>query len=360
MNIMFLNSARRGWGGNEKWMRLAATELQKSHTVLLAYRDPEIGNRIPTDGIRLPFRHEADLETIMKLAALVRQHNIDVLIPTKRKDYVLAGIVARLTGCCNILRLGIVRDMRNSVINNLVYNILADGIIVNARHIKTTLLNSSTIPEEKIRVIYNGVDRQNILELAKETTINPPFAFTITGMGELSPRKGFKPLICGFAQFLQQTKAKDASLVIIGQGTEKDELAALATQLGIDKQVRFTGFLDNPYPWLKTSSVFAMISENEGISNAVLEAAVLQNAIITTASGGGITEVFSHNRNALLLPDSSPERIAKALNALYSNPAQCRSLAEQASKTVEETFNLDKMTREITTFCQQTIERKKS
>ncbi len=360
MNILFLNSARRGWGGNEKWMRLAATELQKSHTVLLAYRDPEIGNRIPVEQLLLPFRHEADLGTIAQLVALVRKRKIDVLIPTKRKEYVLAGIVARLTGCSNILRLGIVRNMNHSLLNNLVYNSLADGIIVNAKQIRTTLLSSSSISPEKIRVIYNGIDRDNILQLAGKQAVRQEFSFTITGMGELSPRKGFKPLICGFAQFLQQTKAKDASLVIIGQGTEKDELAALATQLGIDKQVRFTGFLDNPYPWLKTSSVFAMISENEGISNAVLEAAVLQNAIITTASGGGITEVFSHNRNALLLPDSSPERIAKALNALYSNPAQCRSLAEQASKTVEETFNLDKMTREITTFCQQTIERKKS
>jgi len=360
MNIMFLNSARRGWGGNEKWIRLAATELQKSHTVLLAYRDPEIGNRIPTDGIRLPFHHEADLETIMKLAALVRQHNIDVLIPTKRKDYVLAGIVARLTGCCNILRLGIVRDMRNSVINNLVYNILADGIIVNARHIKTTLLNSSSIPEEKIRVIYNGVDRQNILQLAKETTINPPFAFTLTGMGELSARKGFKPLIQGFARFLQQTGATDAGLVIIGQGSERQELETLTSDLGIQKKVNFKGFLENPYPALAVSNAFAMISENEGISNAVLEAAILENALITTASGGGITEVFTHNTNALLLADSSPENIADAITALYTNPERCKQLAQHACKTVVQRFDLDKMTREITTFCQQTIERKKS
>ena len=139
MNFLFLNSART-WGGNEKWVRLAATSLQTEHQSYLAYRSPIVGNNIPVKQYMLPFRHEADLSTLASLVRLVYRHKIDVLIPTKRKEYVLAGIVSMICGCSNILRLGIVRDLSGKPFQAFVFNRLADGVIVNAEPVKEKLL----------------------------------------------------------------------------------------------------------------------------------------------------------------------------------------------------------------------------
>lgn len=210
-----MNSAR-AWGGNEKWVKLAATALKNNHNVFLAYRNAVVGSRIPVNKLCLPFRHEADLQTILQLIAFVKKHDIDVLIPSKRKEYVIAGIVRKACRCLNILRLGIVRDLKNNPLQRYIFNRLADGVIVNAEPIKTTLLDSGYNDPATIRVIYNGLDKETIVTLAQKQCPHLPFSFIVSSMGDLNSRKGFDMLLRGFAKFLQTSGADDACLVIIG------------------------------------------------------------------------------------------------------------------------------------------------
>ncbi len=350
MNVLFMNSAR-AWGGNEKWVRLAATALSREHRVFLAYRHDIVGNRVPVPKIRLPYRHEADLETIIKLKTFVEKNHIEVLIPSKRKDYTLAGIVSRACGCINVLRLGIVRDLKNSFFQTFIFNKLADGVIVNAEPIREKLLESGFREPERIKVIHNGLDRDEIIKLAGKQAIELPFRFTVSAMGKLTRRKGFDMLLRGFARFMRNSAVDNAGLVIIGEGVLKESLQKLAESLHIDNYVIFTGFLDNPYPFLRAGDVFAMTSQNEGISNALLEAALLNNAIISTASGGGITTVIQEGKNGFLLEYGDEQQLADVLLRLYTQPALLEKTAGEISKTVTEMFSIPEMTRQITDFC---------
>lgn len=352
MNILFLNSAR-AWGGNEKWVRLAVTALSREHNVFLAYRYSVVGDRFSIQKKRLPFRHETDIETIFKLTKFIKKHNIEILIPSKRKDYVIAGLAAKVCGCLNILRLGIVRDLKNSPVQSFIFNRLADGVIVNAEPIKKKLLDSGFKKPEKIRVIYNGLDKQEIVELAGRQTVNLPFDFTVSAMGELSPRKGFDMLIRGFARFIETSGAENTGLVIIGEGASKESLQQLAHSLKIENKVIFTGFQENPFPYLLNSRIFAMTSLNEGISNALLEAALLNNAIISTTSGGGIESVIRNGENGFLLEHGKEKLLATLLHQLYDHPELIKEIAEKGSKTVMEMFSMERMTREILSFCHE-------
>lgn len=287
----------------------------------------------------------------MKLIRLVRLHQIDVIIPTKQKDYVLAGIVSRICKCRNVLRLGIVRKLRHNVIHHLIYNTLADGIIVNAQCIKKRLLESSTISPDKIRVIYNGLDQKRITELSKKIKHDVPFDFIVTGMGELSPRKGFEYLIESFARFTHLSGTGRPGLIIMGQGNMLQQLQECARRYDVEQQVIFTGFLENPYPYLAQSDVFVMTSRNEGISNALLEASLLDNTIITTDSGGGITEIIKHRKNGFLVDDNAPNTLAETLHFLYSNPSCKQQIAKNGRETITQRFSLAHMTKEIIDFC---------
>ena len=358
MNVLFMNSAR-AWGGNEKWVRLAATALNRKSNVFLAYRKDIVGSRFTVPKIRLPFRHEADIETIVKLTLFVKKHDIEVLIPSKQKDYALAGLVSRACGCLNVLRLGIVRDLKKNPLSAFVFNKLADGIIVNAEPIKKKLLESGFREPERIRVIYNGIDHEEIIGLAEKQEIQLPFNFIVTAMGELSPRKGFDTLIRGFARFITHPSVQNAGVIIIGEGNLQKELQGLAKSLHIEKHVIFTGFLDNPYPFLSASNVFAMTSRNEGISNALLEAALLNNAIISTMAGGGIASVISEGKNGFLLEYGDEERLATLLLKLYANPELMKKTATEACRTVTKMFSLPQMTEEIISFCNDLQKSKK-
>ncbi|NTW53982.1 MAG: glycosyltransferase [Chlorobaculum sp.] len=344
MNILFTCSARK-WGGNEAWVLNAAQVLSQKHRVMLAYRADEVGNRFTVDKYRLPFMNEADLFTLNRLVSIIRRNRVDVVVPTKRKDYFLAGVACRITGAKNILILGIVRNLANTFVNNLVYNMLADGIMVNAQVIKEVLLQSHFMKPEKIAVIPNGISiNRGSIAPAKKA-----FDFMVTSLAELSERKGFDFLIRGFARFLKENKITDAGLVIMGSGGEREKLEALTESLGVKRFVIFAGFVKNPYPNLLASDVFALTSKNEGIPYAIIESALLDNAIITTRAGG-TEELLKDNEHCLYVDYGDESLLAMLFDRLYHDRDLRKRLSGNAREITLERFSSEKMETDMISF----------
>jgi len=357
MNILFLNSAKRGWGGNEKWTRMATIALSQKNRVFFAYRDHLIGERFPVQKFRLPFLAEIDPITIAKLMAIIRKEKIDILVPTKRKGYVLAGIAAKLGGASSIMRLGIDRPIKNTFVHRLVYDWLTDGIIVNAEKIRNTLLQAPWLPTKKVRVIYNGLDREELDNGARQPWPKP-FPFTLSAVGSLTPRKGYDYLIRSFATFLSQAPNAEAGLVIAGDGLERHPLESLARKLGIADRVRFEGFQVNPYPIMKGSDVFVSASQSEGLSNALIESMYLGCVPVSTRSGGA-DEIIRNGENGILLNYGDESQMAAAIMQLYRNPDLRETLALQAEKNAREQFSMAEMERSLIEFFTDTLSNKK-
>ncbi len=358
MNILILNSAK-SWGGNEKWSLMAANALSERHNVYVAYQSDVYGNRFKAPKAKLLFLAEIDPLTIIALIGLIRRYKIDVLLPTKRKDYVLAGIASKLAGKKNILRLGIVRDLGERFFNNLVYHKLADGIIVNAKQIKNVLLGSSFMKAQNIRVIYNGLDVKKLREQAAAKTFPKPFEFVVSSMGTLNERKGFDFLIRGFAHFLTLSNADNAGLMIIGEGPKYEELQKLTQNLGIAQKVIFTGFLENPYPCIAVSDAFAMTSNNEGFANALLEGIALGNAPVTTQAGG-VQEVLCHEKSALMVEFNDSKTLGEHIYRLYKNPSEKHALHMEAFKVIQDVFSVQTMTTELEQFLADVVQGEKN
>ncbi|NTV06133.1 MAG: glycosyltransferase [Chlorobiaceae bacterium] len=350
MNLLFLNSSRSKWGGGNEKSILLATKALKNHQSILAYRNEQVGEHFNITKYQLPFLNEVDLYTITKLVAIVKKHRIDAIIPSMRKDYAIAGIVSRICGIRNILWLGSTLDLKNKWIYNLVFNMMADGIIVNAEKIKETLLLSNYMRQECIKVIYYGIDPEALLLQAKEQTIPKLFPFTVSAMGRIEPNKGFDFLIKSFARFLALTDATDAGIVIMGHGPHLEEYRTLAASLGIADRILFTGFLENPVSYLQQSDVFTLSSMSEGLSIALLEAMYLGIAPIST-NAGGVKEVIHDGENGFLLQYGDEEKLAALLAKLYRNPELRTEIAKKAYETVKPMFSLDKLQHEIVSFC---------
>ncbi len=357
MNILFINSART-WGGTEKWVRMAAESLASSHKVCVVYRRAVVGDNITVCKYRLPCLSHIDLYSLARLVGIIKKEKIDILVPTKRKDYVLAGLAAKICGISNVLRLGIVRELKIPIVHRLIYSTLADGIIVNAEKIKRSLTQSRFMRNANIRVIYNGLDTEKIDRLSVLPT-EKSFTFTITALGTLTYRKGFDFLIRSFSRFLNSFPDADAGLVIIGEGPKKDEFIALSENLNTINRVIFTGFLQNPYPYLASSDVFAMTSTNEGISNALLEAMYLKNTPISTKAGGS-EEVITDGKNGLLVDYGDEEQFSLVLQKLFNDRSLTNSIALKARQQVIEKFSLEHMSRKIQSFCKETSLQKKN
>jgi glycosyltransferase involved in cell wall biosynthesis len=357
MNLLFLNSAKQ-WGGNENWVALATAAIDKAgHHTIVAYRSDDIGVRLNGKKIRLPFYSEMDVITFFRLYKIIRNNQIDAIIATKQKDYFLGGILANICRVPNLIRLGIVRPLKNSWSKRLLYDQLCDGIIVNARKIEETLLTSAFIRKDKICMVYNGVDITGIAAKSEQEISKKPFPFLIVSSGMLIKRKGFNFLLTTFARFLKRTNSANAGLLILGSGVELENLQQLSRDLKIDGNIVFQGYQQNPFPYLKQSDCFVMMSENEGISNALLEAMALKIPVITSASGG-ITEVIRDGVNGFIVDRNDEAGLANRMQQLYQQADLRKRMGEEGYRTILDQFSLETMAGKMIEFCSQMIRRR--
>ena len=77
--------------------------------------------------------------------------------------------------------------------------------------------------------------------------------------------------------------------MLVGDGSHRGYLQALAKHLGIAEHVRFAGRQRNPFKYLSKATVFVLPSLSEGMPNVLLEAMTCGCPVIASDIDGGIT-----------------------------------------------------------------------
>ncbi len=120
---------------------------------------------------------------------------------------------------------------------------------------------------EQWHVIPSGVDILHIKQEVKK--IRKEIKWDAVSVGRLVPIKGMERLITAWAKVCEH-KA-NAKLALVGDGEERHALELLADKLGIAENVHFAGWAD-PLPYLASARCFTLLSHNEGMGRAVVEA----------------------------------------------------------------------------------------
>ena len=125
-------------------------------------------------------------------------------------------------------------------------------------------------------MIPSGVDVDSISSRVEAIRANSEQAYgeerhrwDAVSVGRLVPVKGMDRLIRAWAEVCKVTP--DARLAIIGDGGERSALESLVSELGIAENVHFAGWAD-PLPYLAAARCFSLLSHNEGMGRAVVEA----------------------------------------------------------------------------------------
>ena len=194
-------------------------------------------------------------------------------------------------------------------------------------------------------VVHNGVDIEAFCpgdadpELLAELGIEPGIPVVGT-VGNLRPVKDYPCLLRAFAVALR--RVGDAVLVFVGDGDERPRLEALARELGIERSVRFAGARADVARMLRLFDVFALSSQTEGISVALLEAMATGLPAVVTDTGGN-PEVVAEGRTGHLAPVGDPDALGNALADLLADAGRRRAWGEAARRTVAEEFSLNQM-----------------
>jgi len=159
---------------------------------------------------------------------------------------------------------------------------------------------------EQWHIIPSGVNIQYINEQTKK--YNRDTLWDTVSVGRLVPIKGMECLIKAWVIVCQHKP--NARLALVGDGEEKEKLQHLAHTLGIKDQVYFAGWTD-PIPYLATARCFALLSYNEGMGRAVVEAfAAGLPCVVSNVCG--LRELVD-NRVGCVVDAKQPEEVAKAL-----------------------------------------------
>jgi glycosyltransferase involved in cell wall biosynthesis len=195
-------------------------------------------------------------------------------------------------------------------------------------------------PAEKVAVVRSSIDTRffepfdgartqmrNHLGLKED-------GFIIAGMGRLVKGKGYEVLLKSLAELAPSDRP---TLLLAGDGGERQKLEDLATELGIAQQVKFLGFQSDVRPILWASDIFVHVPTTfpEGTPNAILEAMAAGLPVIATPVGG-IPEVVRDGENGLLVPPNDHKALAEAILKLRQNESLRVELGKQAQKWVQE------------------------
>lgn len=120
-------------------------------------------------------------------------------------------------------------------------------------------------------------------------------------------------------------------LTVVGDGSERERLVALAARLAVADRVQFLGSLPHQdvLAELGRTHVLVMASEHEGLPHVALEALVMGVPVVASPAGG-TTEVIVDGANGRLVDPASPEAFAEVLAGLRDMPAALEELAAGA------------------------------
>jgi glycosyltransferase involved in cell wall biosynthesis len=115
-----------------------------------------------------------------------------------------------------------------------------------------------------------------------------------------------------------------------------------AHRLGVSDRVELPGWIgsEERERTLRTATVFALPSREEGLPVALLEAMAHGLPAVVTAVGG-IPDVFEEGRHGYFVPPDDPHALADRLRALLEDPELARRMGMQACADAEERYATD-------------------
>jgi len=159
----------------------------------------------------------------------------------------------------------------------------------------------------------------------------------VTCVARLHTTKGLDNLILAAPQVLE--RHPDTRFLLAGEGDQRRRLEELRDHLGLGRQVRFLGHVDDVPSLLRATDVLCHPSLADGMPNAIVEA-MASGVPVVASDVGGIRDVVRHGDNGLLVAAHDIREISRSLNRLLDTPDLAAQFARNGQTVVRERFDM--------------------
>lgn len=166
----------------------------------------------------------------------------------------------------------------------------------------------------------------------------------IVNFCRLEKQKNLPLLIDAFEKFYQVHS--DYTLVIYGDGRERDNLIKYIKEKGLETTITLHPAVENVHELIKDTMMFVSSSDYEGLSNSMIEAmAIGLPTICTDCPCGGARMVIRNGENGLLVPVRNVHMLFASMNKVASYGEDIKKISSEASKIRSE-LSIDKISSE--------------
>jgi glycosyltransferase involved in cell wall biosynthesis len=241
----------------------------------------------------------------------------------------------------------------------------ADRVVTVSKGLYHEMIDSFHVPTNRLRLITNFYDTAEIVKASSmpiPNNLRVIFERTvIITVGRLHPQKQHHGLLRVFREIASPS---DCTLLIVGDGPLKMELVNYADHLGlkiqdlsesstVDQQanVYFLSYVENPFKYIRNSTILILPSSWEGFPNVILESMLCKTPVLAADCPTGPREIIAPELpSQSLFRDSTYRNQFGSLLPLLTKPsAQIISMwkseiehylssKELCSKVAEEAF----------------------
>jgi glycosyltransferase involved in cell wall biosynthesis len=336
-------------GGAERALLMLLCGLRdRGHSVSLACNheivaDEATRRRLPA--IVLPLRGDAVVGDAWRFAQYLRREAPNALLLGTFKKIWLGGMAAARAGVPRtVARVGLASDTPRRWKYRFALRHWIDAVVLNAESMRPSFEAGATgFDLWRIVTIHNGVvtppRRQPPRAVRGELGI-PAEAQVIGAIARLSRQKRLERLIDATA------KLPAVHCIIAGAGSQQDQLTARIRELGLQDRAHLLQHRDDVGDVLDALDLFVVCSDQEGMSNSMLEAMSTGLPVVSTPVSGAheaLAPLRDGRTPGCVLQSFEPDELARIVGGLLEKPALLRMMGEAAAQAATERFDFDRM-----------------
>ena len=283
------------------------------------------------------------LPTVRKIAQIIKVKKIDVLHTHDNRANIVAFILIKVMG----YRVAWVASAHGWVKMPFKSRIVCDIDKVVIRFADRIHFASETLfnqlwpmPSKKLIAVPYFLDTSHFKARYESSRVrkqwNIPDDSVILGMvGRLSLEKGHSYLLKAMSRVLREFP--NTRLIIVGEGPLEDSLKQLSIELGLKKQVTFTGLYPDALEMCSVFDVFVHSSLSESLSIVILEALHLGKPVIATTVGAS-RDLVVPGENGYLVSPGDVNALADGICRILRDKNKIRRFSAASREIAEKKF----------------------
>ncbi len=358
------------WGGMEMYTVTTALQLKKKNVevTLLCYPGSKIHLEAKKKGIHAitsganGYFHPVE---IFKLSGYLKNENFDVIHTHASKDLWLLVPALRLSRLKTPLFLtkhvgSFIK--KKDLFHRSLYKRVNTAFAISTV-IKNNLLETTTLPEEKIKILHDGIDTRkfspgnsNGEQIRKEFGINKD-EILVGMIARFTWGKGHEE----FLQAAEVLKKKYGNIkfMIVGEASRGEmeyekKIKQLIISLNLEDKIILTGYREDVVDLLGAMDIFVFPSHSEAFGIALVEAMAVGVPSVCSDSNG-ILDIAVDGETSLFFKTKDAADLEKKLEKLIISGELRKNLGTQARERAVELFEIEKLTGKLLNFYQKSL-----